>query len=122
MDYIILSTLVGVAVRLVVLTYDIACQWLKNLKRRMEPLPMEMHLKGLQVDCAIPSWHINRHGQSCQQNYCLGYMRGLGAPVVRKSRVAGLIQTHLPPVCMKWVQRLVMKCSMIIGMGSTFGK
>jgi hypothetical protein len=78
MDYIILSTLVGVAVCLVVLTYDIVCQWSKNLKRRMEHLPMEMHLKGLQVDCAIPSWHINGHGQSCQQNYCLGYMRGVG--------------------------------------------
>ena len=79
MDFIILSTLMGLALFRIVLMYDIACQWYKNFKKRMNQFPLDMQLtNGVSVDAAIPSWHINGHGSSCRQNFCLGYMKGVG--------------------------------------------
>ena len=80
MDYIILSALLGVTLLRIILTYDIACQWSKNFKKRMtENFPEAMRISDqTTIDTAIPSWHINGHGQSCRQNFCLGYMKGAG--------------------------------------------
>jgi len=78
MDYIILSLLIGVTLALIILTYDIACQWSKNFKRRMANFPEHMRLgNDVEFDVAIPR-HINGHGQSCRQNFYLGYMTGAG--------------------------------------------
>jgi len=77
MDFIILSALVGIMLRRIVITYDIACQWSKNLHKRMADFPEEMRIKSeTKIDVAIPSWHINGHGQACRQNYNLLYMKG----------------------------------------------
>jgi len=80
MDYIILSALLGITLLRVILTYDIACQWVKNFKKRMiENFPEHMRVPDqTTIDTAIPSWHINGHGASCRQNFCLGYMKGAG--------------------------------------------
>ncbi|KAM6489975.1 hypothetical protein JOM56_014554 [Amanita muscaria] len=80
MDYIILSALLGVTLPRVILTYDIACQWSKKFEKRMvEGFPPHMRISNqTRIDTAIPSWHINGHGQSCRQNFCLGYMKGAG--------------------------------------------
>lgn len=80
MDYIVLSALIGVVLPRIIITYDIACQWSKHFKKRMsEGFPEHMRLsEHTKVDTAVPSWHINGHGQKCRQNYCLGYMNGTG--------------------------------------------
>ena len=79
MDYIILSALLGITLSLVILTYDIACQWSKNFKKRMAAFPEHMRVGGqTRIEAAIPSWHINGHGQSCCQNFSLSYMKGVG--------------------------------------------
>ena len=80
MDYIILSALLGITLSWIILTYDIACQWSKNFKKRMmEKFPEHMRIPDQTIiNTAIPSWHINGHGDSCRQNFCLGYMKGAG--------------------------------------------
>ena len=78
MDYIILSALAGVKLPRVVITYDIGCQWCKNLWRRMEEMPDNLKLDlTTVVEVGIPSWHINGHGENCK-TYCLSYMGGVG--------------------------------------------
>ena len=45
----------------------------------MVQFPEDMQLDSkVTVEAAIPSWHINGHGPSCRQDYCLGYMKGIG--------------------------------------------
>jgi len=79
MDYIVLSALIGVTLLHIIITYDIACQWSKNFKKRMLEFPEDMRIGAdVKIDTAIPSWHINGHGQSCRQNFCLGFMKGAG--------------------------------------------
>ena len=79
MDYIALSTLIGVVLLWIVFTYDIGCQWSKNLASRIKDFPEDMRIKdSTKLDVAIPSWHINGHGANCQNNFNLAYMKGAG--------------------------------------------
>ena len=79
MDYIILSTSLGITLSLVILTYNIVCQWLNIFKKRMVAFPEYMRVGGqTRIEAAIPSWCINGHGQSCRQNFCLSYRKGVG--------------------------------------------
>jgi Kyakuja-Dileera-Zisupton transposase len=78
MDYIILSSLAGVTLPRVVITYDIGCQWSKNFRRRMAEFPEDLRLdSSMSVEVGIPSWHINGHGDDCK-DFCLHYMNGVG--------------------------------------------
>ena len=42
MDYIFLSSLMGIAVACVLISYDIACQWSRNLTKRVKAFPLSM--------------------------------------------------------------------------------
>ena len=79
MDWIILSCLVGITLLRLVISYDIACQWRKNLFERMSEYPEEMRLPSdLEVEVGIPNWHVNGHGTECQNNLSLSYIPGVG--------------------------------------------
>ena len=79
MDYIILSSLKGVTLPRVVISYNIGCQWSKNFLLCMEKFPEEMKLNpNMAIDVVVPSWHINGHGDKCRFTFCLSYMPGIG--------------------------------------------
>ena len=79
MDYIVLSTLAGVKLPRVTISYDIGCQWSRNLRRRMEEYPDDMKINpNIAIDVGVPSWHINGHGDTCRSDFCMGYMPGVG--------------------------------------------
>jgi Kyakuja-Dileera-Zisupton transposase len=79
MDYIILSSLAGVKLSRVVISYDIGCQWSKNLSRRMKEFPDDLQLDpNVKLEIGIPTWHVNGHGDDCKASYSLGYMQGVG--------------------------------------------
>lgn len=76
MDYIILSALVGCAILRLLITYDIACQWSRNLAARMESYPdnLRLDIDHVVVETAIPSFHIRAHGAPCQQLFSLAFL------------------------------------------------
>lgn len=79
MDFIIFSALIGIALPRIVISYDIMCQWSKNYRKRMETYPETMKINpNTIVDVAIPTWHINGHGDNCKNNFSLSYMPGVG--------------------------------------------
>jgi hypothetical protein len=64
MDYIALSAMIGIMLPWIIITYDIGCQWSKNLTSRMKEFPEHMRISNeVKVEVAVPSWHINGHGQ-----------------------------------------------------------
>lgn len=83
-DYALASTLadeVKAGIANVVVTYDIGCQWSKNLSKRLlnyvsAPLLKIGSLKSFRV--AVPKFHIIGHGASCQARFNLAYMDGVG--------------------------------------------
>ena len=79
MDWIVLSCLIGITLLRLVISYDIACQWRKNLFERMTEYPEEMRLPSdLEVEVGIPNWHVNGHGMECQNNLLISYIPGVG--------------------------------------------
>ncbi|PPR06984.1 hypothetical protein CVT24_011010 [Panaeolus cyanescens] len=79
MDYIIFSALAGLCLLRLVITYDIACQWSRNYRTRMKTLPTNLQLsEKVSTRVAVPSWHINAHGKSCQHWFHVGYLDGVG--------------------------------------------
>lgn len=80
MDFLWLSTLRHNRNKKVLTTYDIMCQWVKNLLSRIENAPPELrfnfNIKDLEF--AIPKFHLLAHGQPCNIPYSLNYKKGVG--------------------------------------------
>lgn len=80
MDYIFLSSLMGIAVACVLISYDIACQWSRNLTKRVKAFPLSMQEAFLRILLlfAVPKFHLPAHGGKCQSPYALGLIKGAG--------------------------------------------
>ena len=68
MDYIGYSAVGKIPVRILIWSYDIACQWMKNLRERMKDFPddITLHPNTKQLRAAIPDFHLVGHGSKCQ--------------------------------------------------------
>ncbi|KAF7305824.1 CxC2 domain-containing protein [Mycena chlorophos] len=81
MDYILASALrhISSLLRLVV-SYDIACQWWKGLRARLEQLPPLVRLSIVlaMVRFVVPKLHIKGHTLACQLLYSLHLTLGCG--------------------------------------------
>lgn len=80
MDYVLLSTLVNVAIASLVVSYDIACQWSINLQTCINQFPPNMgfNLADISFTTVIPKFHILGHGKKCQSVWSLNYCRWMG--------------------------------------------
>ncbi|KAG2144545.1 hypothetical protein DEU56DRAFT_883917 [Suillus clintonianus] len=81
MDYIVFSALSAFASTPIVnFSYDIACQWHKELWRHVSTLPSQ-----LQPNCThtafnffVPKFHIAAHIAACQTNFSFNWTPGVG--------------------------------------------
>ena len=80
MDYVLLSTLVNVAIASLVVSYNIACQWSINLQTCINQFPPNMgfNLADISFTTVIPKFHILGHGKKCQSVWSLNYCRWMG--------------------------------------------
>ncbi|THU82586.1 hypothetical protein K435DRAFT_691219 [Dendrothele bispora CBS 962.96] len=81
MDYIAASLMRHISSLLfLVLSYDIVCQWSKNLLQRLKKLPtsLRLHLTIRVLFFVIPKLHILGHLIKCQEDYSLNYTHGVG--------------------------------------------
>jgi hypothetical protein len=78
MDFVLFHLLIGTKNERIMFSYDIACQWSRNLLLRSRQLPNSMQLSAEQTRLlrfAIPKFHISAHGASCQSNFSLNYQQ-----------------------------------------------
>ncbi|KAF7335028.1 CxC2 domain-containing protein [Mycena venus] len=80
MDYILMSALAGFDLMELTLSYDIACQWIKNFVERMERLPedLRMDLETIDLQTGLPVWHALMHEDFCASLNSLNYILGVG--------------------------------------------
>ena len=78
-DFLIMSTLAGVYLIILFISYDIACQYSKNFKRRIDKLPQDMQNipSSVQIHWAVPKKHIAVHGPNHSQ-YSFNFLQGVG--------------------------------------------
>ncbi len=64
MDYLVFNTLLGIIIMILLLSYDIACQWSKRFWIRAKDFPKEMQPSPAikHVRFAIPKKHYRVHG------------------------------------------------------------
>ena len=81
MDYIFWSALRGNVATNVVVSYDIACSWYKNLMARRSLLPDSLSRlfasQSPRFRFVVPKFHIIAHGKDCQDKFSLNYLRGM---------------------------------------------
>lgn len=80
MDYIFLSSIVGVTILTLIASYDIACQWLKGFWTRVSELPPHLYpnIKPENLRGKIPKFHFDAHGKKDHAQYSFNYTRGVG--------------------------------------------
>jgi len=83
MDLALLSTLVpsvSAGISRVLVSYDIGCQWHKNLQARLDKyLPPTLRLRDLNYwKVVVPKFHLSRHGSDCQVLFNLAYTKWAG--------------------------------------------
>jgi len=61
-----------------IFSYDIVCQWSRNLLKRMKQYPSFMQIGTDRIRNAkfvLPKFHIFNHGLKCQLQYSLNYLK-----------------------------------------------
>lgn len=59
-------------------SYDIACQWSKNLRKRVEIYPKHLTLDDRKLTFVVPKWHISAHRDLCQISFSFYYTPHVG--------------------------------------------
>jgi len=79
-DYIFLKTLFATAVMFLVISYDIACQWHKNLWERMQIFAPEEALSSSvrSVLFLVPKFHLPAHVEACNLQFSFNLTKGVG--------------------------------------------
>ena len=63
----------------VLVSYDIACQWIKNLQQRLSQYSVSASLNLASLlywHVVIPKFHLAGHGNDCQLRYNINYTKG----------------------------------------------
>ncbi|KAJ7712309.1 hypothetical protein B0H16DRAFT_1342655 [Mycena metata] len=80
MDFIAMSSVRGFDGMELMFSYDIACQWGKNLYERVRKLPADLQLdfEAILFQTGIPVWHASSHEASCTNLNSLSFLPGVG--------------------------------------------
>lgn len=79
MDFIFLSSIAGITLTSVVISYDIACQWSRNFFTRMVEMPLSLQLpETLKLQFRVPKFHLPGHVKKCWAPYSFNFTKGVG--------------------------------------------
>lgn len=78
MDYLFASSVTGLKLKLLTISYDVGCQWFIKFWKRMRHLPPPLHLTLPQagVDAKVPKYHLESHTVVCHGPYAFNYKLG----------------------------------------------
>ncbi|KAJ7030565.1 hypothetical protein C8F04DRAFT_1263687 [Mycena alexandri] len=80
MDFIAMSAVAGFDGMELTFSYDIACQWGKNLRERVKKLPEDLRLdfEAILFQTGLPVWHASSHEAECTNMNSLSFLPGVG--------------------------------------------
>jgi hypothetical protein len=77
-DFVLFFMLIGVLVAQLTLSYDIICQYFRNLGKRRLQFPKWMQIPKFifkSITYVIPKFHIYGHGRKCQTKFSLNFLK-----------------------------------------------
>ncbi|KAF7336029.1 CxC2 domain-containing protein [Mycena sanguinolenta] len=73
------ENLIGVILLMLLASYDIACQWSRNIWTRAKSMPAHMKLSTIvDVIFKVPKFHLPPHVKACHAPYSFNYTKGVG--------------------------------------------
>ncbi|KAJ7430009.1 hypothetical protein B0H11DRAFT_1765883 [Mycena galericulata] len=80
MDFLFFSAVLNFALAWLILSYDIACQFSKNIWSRMEKLPAKYHLNidRANIRWMVPNFHLPAHKKGCHSPFSFHWLWGAG--------------------------------------------
>lgn len=79
MDYVFASTIRAVQLCVILISYDIACQWFVNLFDWMQAWPQELRVPtSTKLIPAIPKLHEPMHKSMNHEGFSLNFIHGIG--------------------------------------------
>lgn len=81
MDYIFLASCVGTMLHLILISYDIACQWSINFFKRLAAPTMPPALRipsKTVIKYFVPKFHLVAHEPKCHTPFSFNFARGVG--------------------------------------------
>ena len=79
MDYIFACVMLIWSGLSLFISYDIACQWFKNLPKRLDKFPPRLQIKLPEnTRAVVPNFHANAHNQKDHSQYSANLIQGLG--------------------------------------------
>lgn len=81
MDFCFLSSLHNTALRSLVVSYDIVCQWSIHLWERMRRYPHDLHINtasDVQFQFLVPKFHLPAHIMACQTKFSFNFNHNVG--------------------------------------------
>jgi hypothetical protein len=77
MDLAFLTAIKDTLITRIAITYDIACQWTRNLYKRIPLFPPAFHLPYFrkQIQSGVPKFHLPGHGDKCKTAWSLNFRR-----------------------------------------------
>ncbi|KAF9500294.1 hypothetical protein BDN71DRAFT_1480284 [Pleurotus eryngii] len=95
MDYIVIFALTNLALHVLMIIYDISCQWGVNFHSQMSVLPSSLHISPtVQVTYAIPKCHLHAHQISCQSPNSLNLKPGVRQTDANSTKEMGAGSHH----------------------------
>lgn len=78
MDFAFLSAIRNTLISRIAITYDIACQWTRNLYKRIPLFPQEYNevFQEKEIFAGIPKFHLPGHGEKCKTKWSINFRRG----------------------------------------------
>lgn len=80
MDYIFASSIVGLGLRMVTISYDVGCQWYTHFWKREKFLPayLRLTMERMSLSVMVPKFHLASHEIACHGPYSFNFTRGAG--------------------------------------------
>ncbi|KZP13327.1 hypothetical protein FIBSPDRAFT_913099 [Athelia psychrophila] len=77
MDYLFTSSITGLGLRMLTISYDVGCQWFIHFHRRMTLLPRRLHVPDtIHVRPLVPKFHLQSHEEKCHSLFSFNFMEG----------------------------------------------
>ena len=79
-NYLFTSSIAGVGIQMLTLSYDVGCHWFIKLWACMNNLPaaLKLLLPTLAIRALVPKFHLQSHEEKCHSTFSFNYSKGCG--------------------------------------------
>lgn len=78
MDFLVMSAITGLNLLMLMISYDVACQWFLRFFQRLRFLPVTLQIIPPMVIPVVPKFHLQSHEEKCHSEFSFNFAPGTG--------------------------------------------